>query len=387
MATATYAGDRSRTPKPPAAAPAPFDPTAPQPVLRPQDEYQRYATTWADWDDNRFNDYYNAAHEYAGRSGFWGGLADQFRPQLPALEFDKWNRARTAWLATQTPKPEETYYGQNTTPGQPPAQQAPYTGGGGGGGGFEPSSYLAQFSDPGSAQLEGYSQEWLKTLAGMRQQQETDNARFREQQAAAQQATERLIAFMNQRIGTLGQPAYTGAEGEIMRTRALDPIENDRQASQKRALERISARGMDQTSGLALGAANDVDAYYDRFRAEAQNNLGYRQVEEQRSREQEAQNLLGLIPSLQRAGAAGDLNFINQMNASLNGLFQQGMTPATMLYDMPRNALNDALAVMGMGPSGGSLFNQYGSLWNMQNQQQQQGANGWYAFGRALGLW
>ena len=65
------------------------------------------------------------------------------------------------------------------------------------------------------------------------------NKDLRKQMAEAKSSVERLVLYLRARAGELQKPAYTGAEGEIMRTQALEPIERDRTAANKRALANI----------------------------------------------------------------------------------------------------------------------------------------------------
>ena len=188
---------------------------------------------------------------------------------------------------------------------------------------------------------------------------------------------------MQERAKTLQGPAYTGAEQEVLRTQALDPIERDRAASHKRSLERTASRGMLPTSGLAELDAQGIDRGADALRAGTQNQLAYRQINEQRSREQESQALLAAIPQAQRAAAQGDLAFLQALDASLNSYRDRGNALATQRQQMPSQALRDALAAMGMAPSAESQFGQGLQLYGMQQQQQ---LPWWQALGSLLPL-
>jgi hypothetical protein len=241
--------------------------------------------------------------------------------------------------------------------------------------------FQSQFSDPSSAQLETFLQRYLGELDQQRGQQDGANADLRARQAQAQEATQRLIAFMQQRAQQLQGPAYTGAEQEVFRTQALDPIERDRQASHRRSLERTSARGMAPTSGLAELDAQNIDQSFDRLRAGSQNQLAYRQINEQRSREQEAQALLAAIPQTQRAAAQGDLGFLQALDAALNGYRDRGAQVATQQQQMGSLALRDALAAMGMAPS---ADNQFAQMMQMYQLQQQNSLPWWQALGSLL---
>ena len=252
--------------------------------------------------------------------------------------------------------------GRNTREWQPP--------GSGGGGGGEPS-YAPAFDDPSSRFLEQYLSRQISDLEAQRGAQTQRTAAYQQRLPEIQQSVQRLIDLMNQRATGLRGPAYTGPEQEILRTGALDPIERDRQGARQRALEQIGARGMDPTSGVALQLLNDVDAHYDRLRAGAQNQLAYRQIQEQRSREQEAQQLLGSIPQLQRGAITGEQELLEALDAAANRPRERGAQYATQLQQLPSLALRDALATMGMGTGTNDLFNQSMGLYNVQQQRQQ----------------
>lgn len=231
------------------------------------------------------------------------------------------------------------------------------------------SSYMAQFNDPLTQQYE----RMLQSQTGLYQQQQ---AQMQEQAARAQQtrsATEaavaRLTQFLNQRAGQLQQPAYTGSEAEVMRTRALEPIEQDRQAAKQRALLRASQLGHGETSGTVLQALNDVDAGADQSRAAAQNQLAYRQIEEERNRQQEAQQLLTLLAQLPDATARGDLGFINYVQGLINQPGQQGLATGALLADLPVQRTQLGAQLLGLGGSPMSSFP--GAMSLLQNSQQQ----------------
>ena len=196
---------------------------------------------------------------------------------------------------------------------------------------------------------------------------------------------------------------------EQVRTQALDPIENDRQAARQRALGRVSQRGMDPTSGIAQQLLNDTDAGFDRSRAVAQNDLAYRTINEKRSREQEAQSLLASIPDIQRAGMTGDLDFLQMLNAAVNqpavsaaqtagqsaGLGQtvrdeqqarrqEALAIATMLQQLPTSAMQQSLAAIGMAPNPESMVNQALQLYGIGQQNRNQGLSWYETLGAAL---
>ena len=188
--------------------------------------------------------------------------------------------------------------------GQPPSPSP--------GGGIPPSalpSYTAQFDDPSTLLLEQYLKANLERLK---------------------------------------QPAYTGPEAEVLRTRAFEPIEADRQAARQRALARISQAGYLPSSGTAQELLNQIDTAYDMARAGAQNTLAYGQIGEERSRQQEALSLVSLLQQL------------------------------------PSMAQQQALAAIGLAPSPESMVNQLMALFQIGQQGRQQGLGSYEMLGALL---
>ncbi len=98
----------------------------------------------------------------------------------------------------------------------------------------------------------------------------------------------KLMGYVTQRFEDLSHPGYTGAEDEVIRTAALDPIERDRAAAQQRALERISSRGMTPDSGLAQELQALVDQGFDASRGTAQTEIALNELERRNARMNEA---------------------------------------------------------------------------------------------------
>ena len=231
-------------------------------------------------------------------------------------------------------------------------------GSGGGRGGPQPPSdprwpaQPAQFTDPYTQQYEGVLGEQM-TLLRMQQEEmrrAVEEARRRRAEADTRRAT--LETFINERVGKLKGPAYTGSEQEVLRTQLLDPIERDRSAAQRRALERISARGLTPESGIAADLQRLVDEEFNQMRTGAQGGLAQRQIEEQRSREQEAQQLLTFLMQLPDAATRGDLDFLNTVQGYVSQPGTQRIAVGDMLAELPTRRLNDALRVLGVGPTG-----------------------------------
>ena len=242
-------------------------------------------------------------------------------------------------------------------------------------------NYQNQFDDPSTQQLEQLIQAQLAALEEQRGRQARVDPYFRGQIQGAQQKTADLLAFLQQRAARLQEDPYTGSEWEVLRTRALDPIEADRQAAQQRVRGRIGNAGYDPTSGIAQDLMNQVDAGYDRNRAAAQNDLAYRSIQESRSREQEAQALLAMLPEIQRAGVGGDLGLMQMLDAALNLPRQQALPLASLQQDLPNRAMQQALAAMGMGPSPSDLFQQAMQMYQVGQQNQN---NWWGSLGQTM---
>lgn len=299
-------------------------------------------------------------------------------------------------------------------------------------GGVTNYNYTSQFSDPSTQQFESYLQQRIAELTQpvndpsrealarlldqqtqMYQQQQAAqieaNRQLQERKAQAQTSLDKMLAYVNDRATKLQGPAYTGTEQEILRTQALDPIESDRQAALKRALDNIGARGFDPTSGIAQDLLRQVNASFDKERNANQNDLAYKQINEQRSREQEAQQLLQYIPQAQDAAARGDLEFLQMLNQAVNQLGAGAVTGAAQsaslgaqtraeeqqrrdellarsgqLYQLPLNAAQLGMAAIGQAPSPTDLTQQSIQLAQLKQQQQGQNANFWLGLGNAF---
>jgi hypothetical protein len=240
------------------------------------------------------------------------------------------------------------------------------------------SAYQGVFNDPLTKQ---YEQLLQQQLAVYQQQQATMQQQAQEaaqRRSATAEAVRKLTEYTNQRVQRLQAPAYTGSEQEVLRTQLLDPLERDRAAAHKRALERVSSKGYEPDSGIAQELFNEVDRAFDEQRTRAQGTIASRQIDEQRSREQEAQQLLQYLAQLPDATARGDIDFVNHLQTLISQPGAQAVTTGKILADIPTQRLNDALATMGIAPSpSGASNSAVQLLQQLQNQrymQQQQWA-------------
>ena len=245
------------------------------------------------------------------------------------------------------------------------------------------------FSDPLTKQYESL----LQAQLGLYQQQQSamqQAAQAAEQRRAQTgEAVKRMEGYMNERVAKLQGPAYTGTEQEVLRTQFLDPMERDRDAARKRAIEQISARGLTPESGVSQELMNLVDREFNQYRAQGQGAIASRQIQEQRSREQEAQQLLQYLAMLPDAVARGDLDFVAYVQSLIAQPGQQGLTVGKMMADLPGERLQEGLAALGLGGSGSNTSAQL--LQMLQNSQQQRqyqnalNASAWGNIGLGLG--
>lgn len=230
------------------------------------------------------------------------------------------------------------------------------------------SAYSPQFSDPLTKQYE----QLLKSQTSLYQRQQAAMQEEANQKKVVRGQTDaavaRLMDFINQRVNTLQQPAYTDSEANVIKTRLLDPLEADRTASRNRSLNNIGSRGFDPTSGIAQQLLQDVDREYDKTRARVHGDVAYEQIQEQRSRDQEAQDLLKYLAQLPQASARGDLDFVNYLDTLVSQPGEKALTASSMLSDLPVQRTQLALQALGLG--GQPINSVNGALSLLNNSQQ-----------------
>lgn len=260
----------------------------------------------------------------------------------------------------------QTGYNQQTNQPLPSTMQAMAQAQGAQGAGRTNFQYNApgdQFDDPYTKALEDLVKQQLEGL----------------KQPQANPALDQLLQFLNTQFQDLSQnPGYSPSEQAILRTQALDPIERDRTAAQRRSLERTASRGFMPSSGLAELDSREVDLAYDQLRGAAQRDLGVGAID------QRNQDLARALTMGQLSGVT-----IPQMQ---RGEDQQrrneSLSLASLLYQLPRNAMNDSLAVMNGSPLPGDMFSQAVQLISAQENQrrynQQQNQQFWESIGETL---
>lgn len=181
---------------------------------------------------------------------------------------------------------------------------------------------------------------------------------------------QQLMDFLNKQFQTLSQnPGYSPEQMAVLNTQAFEPIEQMRQASQQRTLERAGARGMLPSSGLIQGEQAQNDRVYDQMRTVANRDLAVNQINRRDA-------------DVQRALALAQLGVqVPQQQQS------QALNVANLLYQLPRNSMMDSLQVLNAS-SPQSAISPYLSLMQQQQQQQQlqqqQDAAFWQGIGQLL---
>lgn len=144
-----------------------------------------------------------------------------------------------------------------------------------------------------------------------------------------------LMNFLTQRFTELStNPGYSPAELATLNTQALEPIEARRKAAQDAELLRTSRAGYAPTSGITLDQQRLIDTEADRQRTAAGRDLAVTALNRRDQNLSQALDLgtrLGLtIPGAQRS---------------------EELSLGNLLYQLPRNALTDALSVINGSPS------------------------------------
>lgn len=264
-----------------------------------------------------------------------------------------------------------------------------HSGGGGTGGGTPPGGGVgggtlppSQYDDPHTRLLE----QLMLSRIGQLQQPVYDPARQGLMSAYEQRARElgqglepayqALLARLEERFKDLQGPGFTGAENEVLRTQALDPIESDRSAARQRVLERLSARGITPESGIAQQALLEVDNAFDGMRAATQTTLAATDLQRREDRNQRADAIRGTLYDIPQARAREQLDVFGAMELleqAMRGEDQSRSREAIgyggALADLGPQRLQLAMAAAGMGGNPQGIFN---SLMQMAQLNQNQ---------------
>jgi hypothetical protein len=261
------------------------------------------------------------------------------------------------------------------------------TGGHGVGGGPAPGN---QFSDPYTQFLE----QLIKSRIGNLQGGYDSSARDQYGNALQQRANalgqgnkqlDQLLGYLQERFTDLKGPGYTGAEQEVLRTGALDPMERDRSAARQRLTERLAARGINQESGIFQQAMQELDTEFDGMRAITQTQLSTNELGRRENRNQRAEMIGAQIADIPDQRAREQLDVFQALeNLSMlarnedEARSREAINYGGVLADLGPQRMQLAMQAAGMGgnPSGlGSMLtqiaglNQTGQAYNAQNSQ------------------
>ena len=178
-----------------------------------------------------------------------------------------------------------------------------------------------------------------------------------------------LLTFLDSQFADLSQhPGFSPQEMAVLNTQAFEPIEDLRKASTERSLQRTASRGFLPSSGLAELDLRQIDRDADRLRTQANRDLSINAIDRRDAdlnRALQYATTRGLtIPQGQRAE---ELNLSN------------------LLYQLPRNALTDALAVLNGSPTSADLLSGAQSSAYQQQLQRQQTAEMWRQIAALIG--
>lgn len=222
-----------------------------------------------------------------------------------------------------------------------------------------------QFTDPYTRQLEDTATQQMANL----------------QQPQQNPALDQLMTFLGQRFGELTKtPGYSPDDLALMRTQALDPIEQDRTASNQRAVQRAASAGFLPTSGIAqltaspTGGTETIDTSYDRMRAAAQRDLAVNAINK---RNQDLTSAIGV-------GSLAGIQIPQQQRAEDQQRRSELMSLAQVLYNLPRQAMLDAQGLVNVTSSPNDVFQQALQTQQQQQIQQQQDAARWAAIAQTI---
>jgi len=236
---------------------------------------------------------------------------------------------------------------------------------GGVGGGTLPGN---QYTDQYTQLLESL----IKSRIGTLQQPVNDPNRAMYEQALKSRADSlamgntqltQLMDYLQKRFTELQGPGYTGAENEVIRTGALDPIETDRSAAKKRVMERLSARGLTPDSGIAQQALLEVDKAFDGMRGTAQTTLTTNDLNRREDRQQRATAIGGQMVDINDARSREQLDVfqaLEMLSQTMRGeeeaRSREAIGYAGGLNDLSAQRLQLAMAAAGMGGNPSSLM-------------------------------
>lgn len=167
-----------------------------------------------------------------------------------------------------------------------------------------------------------------------------------------------LMSFLNKRFTDLStNPGYSNADLSLLNTQAFEPIEQLRNQTQRRELERTARAGYLPTSGLTRENQRTIDTDYDRMRTVANRDLSINAINRRES-------------DLNKALDIGQLQSLT-IPAAQRG---EELALSNLLYQLPRTAMFDALSVVNGTPNSNDAFNQALQLATQNRYQDAQNA-------------
>lgn len=162
------------------------------------------------------------------------------------------------------------------------------------------------------------------------------------------------LDYMRSYFQQLQGPAYTPAQMDLQQTQALDPLNRQREAAKQRVIQRLSARGISQSSGIFEKALQDVDHQFDQLQTQTQAGFANNAIGLQKQQQAQAAQLGPLIAALEQQA------FANNENRALQGVNLAGIVP-NLAWSRLIGANN---TIQPLNPA---------SLFGLQNNFQQQG--------------
>lgn len=278
--------------------------------------------------------------------------------------------------------------------GQPWTWNDRGTGAGGVGGGQIPGN---QYGDPYTQFLEMLIKSRIGSLQGGyddSQRQQYMNALQGRANALGQgnQQLDQLMKYLQDRFTDLKGPGYTGAENEVLRTGALDPIEQDRAAARKRVLEQISARGITPDSGIAQQLMQEVDKQFDAIRGVSQTQLATNELGRRENRNQRAEAIGAQLADIPDQRAREQLDVFSALeNLSLlarnedEARSREAIQYGGVLSDLGPQRLQLAMQAAGMGGNPSSLGSILTNIAGLNQNASQFNANNSNALWSGLG--
>ena len=210
---------------------------------------------------------------------------------------------------------------------------------------------------------------------------------MRDQYAAALQARAQALAtgnaqldqymkYLQDRFTDLKGPGYTGAENEVLRTQALDPMEKDRSAAKQRLTERLAARGLTPESGAFQQAMLMLDNEFDGMRGTTQTQLATNELGRRENRAQRAEQIgsqIASIPDLRSREQLDVFSALEQLSMLARqedeSRSREAIQYGGVLSNLGPERMQLAMQAAGMGGNTSALSGTLSQLMGINQQQ------------------